>query len=241
MGDSIGSRTGATRHREHPSSGWAYAGSRRQIQAYVNTPSLTYLLNAAVTDAWHDLSAGQIDWRAPLATDRYQELMDSTFWTAIQRLDLKESASTWWPRRGPSWDAVGGVTLPGRDQIVLLVEAKAHIAEFAVGEFGGTKPRSIEMITAALDHTRVRLGATAPVDAWLGSHYQLANRLTWTSWLRGRGIDARYAYVLFANDRSYKPTSVEDLATAAHAGYAALGLSPPDHLWIANITLDAIG
>jgi hypothetical protein len=241
MPDSIGARTGAARHREHPSTGWAYAGSQRQIQAYVNTPLLTEVLNAAVVDAWPDLSAGQIDWRAPLAADGYDEPMDSTFWTAIQRPDLEKPAAAWWPRRGPSWDAIAGVAVRGREPIVVLVEAKAHVAEFAVGQFGGTNPTSVEMITAALDHTRAGLGATAPVDTWLGSHYQLANRLTWTSWLRERDIDARYAYLLFANDRSHQPTRAEDLITAAHAGYAALGLNPSDHHWIADIPLHAIG
>jgi hypothetical protein len=76
---------------------------------------------------------------------------------------------------------------------------------------------------------------------WLGSHYQLANRLAWTSWLRDRGIDARYAYLLFANDRSHQPTIATDLQAAADAGYNALGLNPAQHHWIANIPLRASG
>jgi hypothetical protein len=133
------------------------------------------------------------------------------------------------------------VTSPGRDPIVVLLEAKAHVAEFAIGRFGGTNPTSVEMITAAIDRTRAALGATAPIGAWLGSHYQLANRLAWTRWLRDRGIDARYAYLLFANDRSPQPTTATNLQAAADAGYNALGLNPAQHHWIANIPSHAIG
>ena len=167
--------------------------------------------------------------------------MDSTFWTAIQRPDLEKAAAEWWPRRGPSWDAIAAATWHRGDPTVLLVEAKAHIGEFTLGQFGGTSPKSIEMITDALNHTREALGATKAVDAWLGSHYQLANRLAWTHWLRERDIDARYVYLLFGDDRSHKPTTAEDLKAAAHAAYTALGVNPAQLQWVTNVLLDGIG
>jgi hypothetical protein len=167
--------------------------------------------------------------------------MDSTFWSAIQRPDRENLAEAWWPRRGPSWDAIAVVTRDQQEPVVLLVEAKAHVAEFTVGQFAGTNTRSIEMITDALNRTREKLGAVRPVDAWLGEHYQLANRLAWTHWLRERDIDARYAYVLFAEDRSHKPTTAEDLRAAADAAYTALGVDPAQAHWVSDVVLDGIG
>jgi hypothetical protein len=109
--------------------GWAWKGSQRQIQAYVNTDGLSQLLDAALGAAFPSLNGQRVDWRAPLATERYEEPLDETFWAAIEHPELGVEASSWWPKRGPSWDAVGLAHLPGHDPVVVLLEAKAHPGE----------------------------------------------------------------------------------------------------------------
>jgi hypothetical protein len=81
------------------------------------------------------------------------------------------------------------------------------------------------MIHAALDHTRTQVKATNPPTAWLGEHYQLANCLTWTHWLRDQGIPALFAYVVFAADQSHQSADRTALIEQAEAVFAALGLS----------------
>jgi hypothetical protein len=231
------------RRRQH-ATGWAYAGSQRQIQAYVNTSALTAQLDAELRTHLPVLADTALEWKSPLSTLGYAEPRDATFWPAIGRPDLAAPAATWWPPRGgPSWDAIAIAGSGGASaETIVLVEAKANVPEFTAGARGATSPVSIELIDSALDHTWRRLGATAPLDAWAGPYYQLANRLAWALWLRDRSVDTVFAHVLFSDDRSHIPTSGADLLSAAHAGHAALGV-PASAIagWSATIVLAATG
>lgn len=71
-----------------------------------------------------------------------------------------------------------------------------------------------------------------------GAHYQLANRIAWTLWLRGEGIDAVFAYVVFDDDRSHIPATRDELVSEAHGGFEALGLSRSSGLY-ATVALPA--
>lgn len=228
------------RTRVNPSSGWAYAGSQRHIQAYVNTPAITNAMNRELTATFGPLAGTTITWRAPLADDRYDEPCDETFWAAIGHPELAIPAATWWPTRGPSWDAVALAHPPTGEPLVLLIEAKANLPEFTAGSFGAKNPVSVRMIQSALEHTRARLHATAPLDTWMGPHYQLANRLTWAHWLRANGVTTLFGYIVFFDDRSHVATSREDLLTEANAGFTSLGLSHPTD-WYATVALPATG
>lgn len=65
----------------------------------------------------------KIEWLSPLEKDKYVEYRDNAF---IKKLGLttKSPLKDFWPKQGPSWDALGKV-----DGMPILVEAKAHIAE----------------------------------------------------------------------------------------------------------------
>jgi len=227
--------------RQHPATGWAFAGSQRHIQAYVNTPPLTASLNEALVGAFPVLSDSTIDWRAPIAESHYAEPRDSTFWPAIEQPELADVARGWWPAKGgPAWDAVAIARRDNGKNTVALVEAKANVPEFGDAPCTATSPRSIKTINAALDEARGALNASAPLNAWTGSYYQLANRLTWTMWLRAHGVETLFAHLLFEHDRSHISTPESDLRAGANAAHAALGI--PAHAlddWAATIVLPA--
>jgi hypothetical protein len=62
-----GSPTKTLRRRTHPATGWAHAGSQRHIQAYVNTPPLTAVLDTALAAALPTIEGAAIEWLYPLS------------------------------------------------------------------------------------------------------------------------------------------------------------------------------
>jgi hypothetical protein len=226
--------------RQH-TTGWAYAGSQRQIQAYVNNRDLAAQLDDELRAALPPLVGSALEWRAPLASDRYIEPRDAGFWPAIDRPDLADAARDWWPARGgPSWDAIALAHHAESTPTVVLVEAKANAPELSAGAFSGTSPKSKKMIETALNEARQSLGAGASLDAWMGPHYQLANRLAWTLWLREHSVDAVFAHVLFEGDLSHIPTPASELNAAVEAAHQALGIADrPLAPWAATVLLPA--
>lgn len=184
-----------------------------------------------------------LEWRSPLAADSYGEPRDATFWTALDQPELAERCDAWWPARGgPAWDAIALAHRPGGRPVVVLVEAKANVPELTGGDLAATSAASLAAIRSALDDARQALGATGDLAGWIGSYYQLANRLAWTMWLRRRGIDAVFAHVLFEQDRSHRVATAQELTAAVRAAHAALGICE-DALagWAATIVLPATG
>ena len=150
------------------------------MQLHVERADLAALLDIELAAAL-PACAGGVTWSSPLARDRFDEPRDARFWTAISRPDLGAAFADWRPQSGgPSWDAVGRID----SGAVVLVEAKAHVAEFGGKGMGATNPDSIEKIESALDGCRRALHASGSLADWLGPHYQLANRLAWTMRLR---------------------------------------------------------
>src|SRR5438045_3142137 len=102
----------------------AAKGSQRWLQLAVNdSPELLVKELAPSLPLGH----GAIEWLSPLRTDSpaFCEYRDDACLQKLRvRLD-KRALATFWPSRGPMWDALGR-TESGE---LLLVEAKAHIAE----------------------------------------------------------------------------------------------------------------
>jgi hypothetical protein len=63
--------------------GWAYAGSQRQMQANVNHSPLPAVLDAALAAALPTIEGAMIEWLSPLAAAGYVEYRDGAFWQAI--------------------------------------------------------------------------------------------------------------------------------------------------------------
>lgn len=230
-----------SRRCTHPTTGWAYAGSQRQIQAYVNTPPLTTVLDTALVAALPAIEGTTIEWLSPLAATGYIEHQDASFWQAIGKPELAAPAADWWPARGgPCWDALARANRPGGAGTLVLVEAKAHVAEFGPAPCAATGNVSIAKIRAAFDSARQQLGSSASTDTWMGGYYQLANRLTWALWLRDHDVDTVFAHVLFADDRSNIPVTGNEMRDAAHQAHATLGVPASATAdWAATIVLDA--
>jgi len=107
----------------------------------------------------------QLDWVSPLERHGFAEYRDKAFLERIGCADCWPKLATFWPRGGPSWDALGTLTWPdGRG--VLLVEAKSHVKEIR-GVGCDATPVARERITQSLAATKRWLGVSDDVD-WLG-------------------------------------------------------------------------
>jgi hypothetical protein len=97
-------------------------GSLKWIQRAVNSSPQT--IDEPILAAI-DASGEKVEWLSPLASDDYAEYRDGDFLNLLGQGDLREELLSFWPQRGPQWDALGRTS---RGDII-LVEAKAHIAE----------------------------------------------------------------------------------------------------------------
>jgi hypothetical protein len=138
----------------------------------------------------------------------------------------------------PSWDAVARIRYAdsARDEW-LLVEAKAHLGEFASPQSAcGAGGKSRQMITNALRSTFEVLRPTSGAawesveGRWLGRYYQLANRLAVLHFLQTQEHAARLLYLLFAGD-TYRvcPAGRSAWATLFTQAYKDMGIEA-EHL-----------
>lgn len=166
--------------------------------------------------------ANTIEWLSPLANDEYAEYRDAAFLNRIGHPELSEALATFWPARGPQWDALGRA---GRD--ILLVEAKAHIDEmFSSGTQAGEQSRA--RIERALSETAAALHAK-PLMPWSGPLYQTANRLAHLRFLTDQNVSAQLVFVYFVGDSDMQgPTSADEWRGALRVARHMLGL-PRSH------------
>jgi hypothetical protein len=122
------------------------------------------VLNAAI-------GVGPIEWRSPLEADDFAEYRDGEF---LQRIDIElpsVSLTSFWPLRGPQWDALGR----SQSGAAVLVEAKAHIPEL-FSPACQAREASLATIRLAMQRTAAALGAKPGLD-WTRRFYQYTNRL----------------------------------------------------------------
>lgn len=199
----------------------------RTVQPAGTRGSLKWI-QRAVNERWDSLEApllealgtDAIEWTSPLIGDAYAEYRDDSFLARIGQAGLADDLKAFWPARGPQWDALG-VTSTGD---VLLVEAKAHIAEMcSPGTAAG--PASRARIEQALDEVAVRLGARPDRAAWSMHFYQLANRIAHLDFLRQRGVRAWLVLVNFLDDKDMHGPTTEEAWDAAYAvAFHVMGL-----------------
>ena len=128
-------------------------------------------LNAAITKAAGGSLPRRLDWRSPLADDGYAEYFDADF---LERIDVElpeRSLESFWPQRGPHWDALARSS--NRDAV--LVEAKSHIPEI-FSTPTQAKGESLDRIQMSLTETAEAFGATTSCD-WSATFYQYTNGL----------------------------------------------------------------
>lgn len=113
--------------------------------------------------------------------------------------DVEKAWKSFWPQSGNSqnWDAVFVL-----DDIIYLVEAKAHIDEAHQKCQAGTDSRKI--IKDAFKETCIN---ESLANKWLDSNcYQLANRLAFIKFCETQHIKAEIVYILFYNGYRSNPT-----------------------------------
>lgn len=189
----------------------------RVVQPAGTRGSLKWL-QQAVGERWTELElpliaacpgASTIEWRSPLSEDDFAEYRDTAFLRRLGLEELVEGLQAFWPRGGPQWDA-----LARSDKgHVILVEAKAHIAEFC-SPASQASPESLVMIRASLDATARALGAK--VEGWGAYFYQYANRLAHLRWLRDQGVNAKLALVGFVHDHDMPGRTTPEAWEAAY-------------------------
>jgi len=164
--------------------------------------------------------ATRLSWKSPLEGDSVAEYRDAGFLERIGQGSLSTELASFWPARGPQWDALA-CTDSGD---VLLVEAKAHIGELCSPP-SQAGPQSLEKIEAALQETASYLGATNP-QCWSTLFYQLTNRLAHLYFLRKHGVSAWLILVNFIGDDDMRgPQSAAEWKAAYQVVLHVLGLS----------------
>lgn len=204
--------------REHDDAGRLSGtrGSQRWIQAVVNNhpERLDDPIRAAT-------GASGVTWVSPLRDDEFAEYRDRAavdlLGVELDRRPLEE----FWPRFGPQWDALATLDDGG----VVLLEAKAHIAELFSNGCGAVSGRSRELIEASLAEAQRYVTADSATP-WTGPLYQYVNRLAHLYLLRVENdIPAWLVNCYFVGDTDMGgPMTAEEWRAALTVVKRVLGL-----------------
>lgn len=198
-------------------SSFADRGSQRWLQIAVNRKP--QLLLGALRRSGAVGSQTNVEWRSPLESDEFREYRDQKALDKVGIANLKSPLESFWPPRGPVWDALGIA-----DNLSIFIEAKAHIPEAASGGTRASEP-SKERIDQSLSQARHFYAPQATAD-WSASFYQYANRLAHHYFLTELNhIPSALVFLYFVNaDDMLGPTSEAEWHGAARLIHAALGL-----------------
>lgn len=195
--------------RQEPETGAARRGSQKWLQRFV----------AEAPDALRPAGLPPLAWISPVAETRFREYSDGAFLDALGLARLKPDLAAFWPRGGAVWD---GLALTEGGPV--LVEAKAHVAEFFSSPCAAEAETSRQRIAASLAACKTALGADQRSD-WMRCFYQYANRLAHLWWLRQQGVEAHLLLVNFVGDDDMKgPDDPAAWHAVERAADYALGL-----------------
>jgi hypothetical protein len=198
---------------------FARAGSQKWLQVAIN--GRPHIIQDALRRAGAILQGASVAWQSPLATDSFREYQDGA---ALKRAGIDPAKlitplHSFWPARGPVWDAIG--TSEGGP---LFVEAKAHIPE-AASPVTKASPESRELIEQSLSMAR-RFYAPKAKSDWCIYFYQYANRLAYHFFLRElNNIQSTLVFLYFLNaDDMLGPASEDEWRGASRLIHAVLGV-----------------
>jgi hypothetical protein len=190
-------------------------GSLKWIQQAVNQRPAS--LDNLIIPSLRNVTA--IHWRSPLGKDQHAEYRDAAFLQQIGASQLTTALHTFWPTRGPQWDALACCD----DGSILLVEAKAHVAELCSPRCQASAA-SKGRISSSLAEAASFLGAQ-PRAPWSEAFYQLANRIAHLYFLRKCGLQAWLVLINFIGDSEMKgPSSELEWRAAYHVMWYVLGI-----------------
>lgn len=171
---------------------------------------------------------GKITWLSPLKPHDYAELKTK------QIVGLETADFSFWPDKGPWWDAVG-IDDKG---CIFLVEAKAHVAE-TITKCKAKSDASKEKIKQSMREAHDSLNAYHPYDedVWFNRYYQLGNRLTFLVKLREQGYNVKLVLLNIVADPTHIPTSLDEWEKHYNEVFGSmLGLgNPPENVLIVNV------
>ncbi|MDP2956425.1 MAG: hypothetical protein Q8N53_08380 [Longimicrobiales bacterium] len=193
-------------------------GSLRAIQWYVNEAPAE--LDKQIAEASGGRIKAPLDWKSPLRGDGWAEYSDGDFLDLLGISLPNRSLNAFWPKRGPQWDALG----KSSNGQVVLVEAKAHVAEI-ISPPSAAAETSFKRIKTSLAEVAKSLGTESSCD-WTGTFYQYSNRLAHLYLLRElNNVPAWLVFVCFTNDRIMKgPATAGEWRAATEVLKGALGL-----------------
>lgn len=203
-------------------------GSQHWIQELVN--QYPAVINEAI-------GMGAIRWVSPIQEDDYAEYRDQGFLDVLGIELPKIKLDTYWPHKGPQWDALGHT---GTGEVV-LVEAKAHILELFSPP---TKAQgdSLDLIRRSLSQTEKAFRAKPGMD-WSLRFYQYTNRLAHAYLLHVlNGIPARLVFMnVIGDDRMKGPRSKAEWESALVVLEEALGLTGKIPTYVTHAYVDVSG
>lgn len=187
-------------------------GSLRWIQHFVNEDPGS--LQTAI-------GIGPIHWCSPLASDAYSEYRDGAVLDLLGVKLSKRSLPSFWPARGPQWDALGRAA----SGEVILVEAKAHVEEILSPSTKASE-HSLRRIRASLAETAAGMRTVPGAVDWSQKFYQYTNRLAHIYLFRKlNDIPALLVFLYFIGDREMNgPASCREWEAAVAVLHEALGL-----------------
>ena len=162
----------------------------------------------------------QILWLSPLREDELAEYRDEEFLDRLGIELVRRPLKTFWPRRGPQWDALAR----SDSGHAFLLECKAHIGELvSPGTRASSKSRIL--IDRSLKEVESFL-RRRPLMGWSNILYQYTNRLAHLYLLRQlNDVQAYLVFVYFFGDREMGgPSTADEWKAAIQVVKAILGL-----------------
>jgi|SRR5215472_505016 len=199
----------------------ANRGSQKWLQIAVNQKP--ELLLHALRESGAIGQETTVTWQSPLKGDPSRPFKEYRDGEALEKAGIKQlkvPLHSFWPRRGPVWDAIG-VTSDGP----LFIEAKAHIPEAASPATKASSLASRKLIYKSLVKTR-HFYAPKATAVWGRVFYQYSNRLAYQYFLKQlNDVPSALVFLYFLNDVDMGgPASKEEWQGASHLIHAVLGI-----------------
>ena len=147
-------------------------GSQFLLAEYVNNQSVwlnSQILKSSVQLLNEINDELVIEWISPLKQNDYREYRDNF----LNVLGVSGAIpNDIWPKRGPVWDGLAKAKGNSGEEIILLVEAKAHLSEMK-SELRATSLDSVIVIRKTFQKFRQRNGIDEKyADVWENCYYQ---------------------------------------------------------------------
>ena len=210
-------------------------GSQFLLAVYVNNQSVwlnSQILKSSVQLLNEINDELAIEWISPLKQDDYKEYRDNF----LNVLGISgEIPNDIWPKRGPVWDGLAKAKGNSGEEIILLVEAKAHLSEMK-SELRATSLDSVIVIRKTFQKFRQRNGIDEKyADVWENCYYQLANRLIYLDYLNHTlNIKTYLVLINFVDDNTHVKTSLQDYLSHYKKVFHEMGIS---HLNLLNYVI----